>query len=198
MVNRLPPFSFSTKRRSDPMRWIVFSLVILVCLTQPTDLMAQDNPQLRDIPVSESPMLIPLPNAKQPEPDLLTGGQPSEADLRAAAAAGYKTVINLRPGSEMAGFDESGLVESLGMHFISIPIGGGADLTEEHARRLDRAIATSNGLPVIIHCASGNRVGALLAVRANLIQGKSAQEALAFGKAAGLTTLEDAVKQRLK
>ena len=53
-------------------------------------------------------------------------------------------------------------------------------------------------MPVIIHCASGNRVGALLALRANLIQGKSASEALAFGKAAGLTTLEDAVKQRLK
>jgi protein tyrosine phosphatase (PTP) superfamily phosphohydrolase (DUF442 family) len=84
------------------------------------------------------------------------------------------------------------------MHFISIPIGGAADLTEENARRLDRAIATAESMPVIIHCASGNRVGALLALRANLIQGQNADEALAFGRAAGLTSLEDAVKQRLK
>jgi len=179
-------------------RFISSTFAILTCLAQPTSLMAQNNPQQGVTPVSESSMLINLPNAKQPSPGLLTGGQPTEADLRAAAAARYKTVINLRPSSEMAGIEESGEVESLGMHFISIPIGGAADLTEENARRLDRAIATSESMPVIIHCASGNRVGALLALRANLIQGKSASEALAFGKAAGLTTLEDAVKQRLK
>lgn len=179
-------------------RFILSTFAIMTCLAQSGSLMAQSNPQQGVIPVSEPTMLIQLPNAKQPAPGLLTGGQPTEADLRAAAAAGYKTVINLRPGSEMAGIDESGQVESLGMHFISIPIGGAADLTEENARRLDRAMATSESMPMIIHCASGNRVGALLALRANLIQGKSASEALAFGKAAGLTSLEDAVKQRLK
>lgn len=179
-------------------RFILSTFAIMTCLAQSGSLMAQSNPQQGVIPVSEPTMLIQLPNAKQPAPGLLTGGQPTEADLRAAAAAGYKTVINLRPGSEMAGIDESGQVESLGMHFISIPIGGAADLTEENARRLDRAMATSESMPMIIHCASGNRVGALLALRANLIQGKSANEALAFGKAAGLTSLEDAVKQRLK
>lgn len=148
--------------------------------------------------VSETAPLIPLPNARQVTPDLLTGGQPTEEQLRAAAAAGYKTVINLRPGSEMAGIDESGLVDSLGMDFVSIPIGGSADLTEENARRLDRALAHAKPGPVMIHCASGNRVGALLALRANLIQGQSASEALNLGKAAGLTSLEDAVKERLK
>ena len=35
-------------------------------------------------------------------------GQPTEADLRAAAAAGYKTVINLRPSSELPDIEESG------------------------------------------------------------------------------------------
>ncbi len=148
--------------------------------------------------MSETAPLIPLPNARQAAPGLLTGGQPTDEQLRAAAAAGYKTVINLRPGSEMAGIDESGLVESLGMDFVSIPVGGGADLTEDTARRLDRALAHAKPGPVIIHCASGNRVGALLALRANLIQGQPAAEALNFGKAAGLTSLEDAVKQRLK
>ena len=148
--------------------------------------------------MSETAPLIPLPNARQVTPDLLTGGQPTDEQIRAAAAAGYKTVINLRPGSEMGGVDESGLVESLGMDFVSIPIGGGADLTEDNARRLDRALAHAKPGQVMIHCASGNRVGALLALRANLIQGQPASEALSFGKAAGLTSLEDAVRQRLK
>ena len=83
-------------------RFILSAFAILTCLSQSSSLMAQNNPQQGVTPVSEPSMLIQLPNAKQPAPGLLTGGQPTEADLQAAAAAGYKTVINLRPGSEMA------------------------------------------------------------------------------------------------
>ena len=50
--------------------------------------------------------------------------------------------------------------------------------------------------PVLIHCASSNRVGALLALRESL-RGASDEEALEFGKQAGMTRLEPLVKERL-
>lgn len=171
---------------------------VFLCLFLLTDAGAEAPLQPGVPRVSETVPLIPLPNAREPAPGLLTGGQPTDEQLRAAAAAGYKTIINLRPAAEMPGVDESGLVDSLGMDFVSIPIGGGADLTEENARRLDRALSLAKPGSVMIHCASGNRVGALLALRANLIQGVPGSEALSLGKAAGLTSLEDAVRQRLR
>ena len=49
---------------------------------------------------------------------------------------------------------------------------------------------------VLIHCASGNRVGALVALHARGT-GATPDEALALGKAAGLAGLEPAVRARL-
>ena len=45
-----------------------------------------------------------------------------------------------------------------------------------------------------MHCASGNRVGAFFALKAFKYDGKSADESLKIGKAAGLTSLEGKVK----
>ena len=43
--------------------------------------------------------------------------------------------------------------------------------------------------PVIAHCGSGNRVGALYALREHYVRGATPADALAFGKRAGLTAL---------
>jgi hypothetical protein len=49
----------------------------------------------------------------------------------------------------------------------------------------------------MVHCASGNRVGALLALRANRLEGASPEDALELGLDAGLTRLEPAVREAL-
>jgi len=54
-----------------------------------------------------------------------------------------------------------------------------------------------NPSPVLVHCMSGNRVGALFALRAFWLQGMSAVEALAVGRRYGLTKLEPLVVQIL-
>lgn len=137
---------------------------------------------------------IPLGNA--PAANLLTGGQPTPADFEAMAAAGLKHVINLRPVSEDAGFDEAALAAKLGLKYTNIPVAGPQDIGDDNARKLDAAM--KDGEPTLIHCASSNRVAALLALRAAHIQGKSAEEALAFGRAAGLTKMEPLVQELLK
>jgi protein tyrosine phosphatase (PTP) superfamily phosphohydrolase (DUF442 family) len=143
-------------------------------------------------PTTAAP-LIPIPHAAQPLPQLLTGGQPSADDLRAARQAGYRTVISLL--DEVG--DEPMRAEALGLRFVSIPIRGPADLTEENARTLAAAMSAPNAAPWIVHCASGNRSGALLALKAFFVDGLDRDAALAFGASAGMTTLRSAVEQRL-
>ena len=49
----------------------------------------------------------------------------------------------------------------------------------------------------MLHCASGNRVGALFAVDAGLNQNIAVEEALQIGRDSGMTRLETVVKQIL-
>lgn len=136
-----------------------------------------------------------LPNGKIPVEGVLTGGQPTEAQLAHARDLGYRTVVNLRTPGEK-GATTPGEVEALGMKYVAFPIAGVADLDEAHARRFADILAKAER-PVIIHCASGNRVGALFAMKAWLVDGKPPAEALALGEAAGLTHLEPAVREKM-
>ncbi|MDH5676786.1 MAG: sulfur transferase domain-containing protein [Myxococcales bacterium] len=140
---------------------------------------------------------LEIPNAAQPLPQVTTGGQPSDEQLSAAREQGYRTVISLRTEGEQGSEGERAKVEALGMVFVSIPVAGADDLSEENARRLAEALAADDAKPAIVHCGSGNRAGALLSMKAFLVDGASAEEALALGKRAGLTKLEAAVRERL-
>ena len=50
---------------------------------------------------------------------------------------------------------------------------------------------------VLFSCGSSNRVGALFALKARLLDGKSPDEAIAIGEACGMTRLEPVVRQAL-
>jgi protein tyrosine phosphatase (PTP) superfamily phosphohydrolase (DUF442 family) len=137
-----------------------------------------------------------LPNARQPLPGVLTGGVPSDQHLAALAAAGYRTLVDLRTAEEkQPGASER--ARALGLHTVELPIGGAQDLDGARVKALGEVLADRTRYPLVIHCASGNRVGALLALEQAQIEGKPAEEALAVGKAAGLTRLEPAVRELL-
>ena len=137
-----------------------------------------------------------LPNARQPRESVVSGGQPSEDQLRMAAEAGYKTVINLRTPGESGLEDEAAIVGELGMTYVSLPIDGEAGITADNARELSRLLDESEA-PVLLHCGSGNRVGALLALEAFHVEGRSAEESIQYGLDSGLTRLEPVVRERL-
>lgn len=131
-----------------------------------------------------------------PVDGIRSAGQPDEEALKLAAEAGYKAVIDMRGENEMRGMDEPAAVEDLGMQYISMPIVGAGDISFANAGKLDGLLEEIDG-PVLIHCGSGNRVGALLALRKRL-RGASAEAALAHGRDAGLTGLEPVVVEVLK
>lgn len=148
----------------------------------------------------EAPAAAPaIPNGRVPIEGLLSGGQPTADQLEQAAAAGFQTVINLRDPSE-GGFDwEEETVERLGMKYVSLPIAGAAGLTRDNVERFDAVLdsALAEG-PVLLHCGSGNRNGALMALREAWLEGAEPEQAIERGKAAGLTRLEGEVRRILE
>ena len=123
--------------------------------------------------------------------EVISAGQPDAEQVKQYAAEGYTTVIDLRTEGEDRGMDEPTVVEEAGMKYISLPVGR-ADITFEKAAELDALLEGSEG-PVVLHCGSGNRVGALMALRASS-KGASDEEALEVGKEYGLTGLTERVE----
>lgn len=129
------------------------------------------------------------PNLSMPLPWLATAGQPSEAQLRAAAANGVTTVIDLRDPMEPRPFDEPALMAELGINYVNVPIGSGS-LDEAS---LDKVLATlreQQGQPTLMHCASANRVGGALIPWFVLEQGMGEQEATDAAMRVGLRSAE--------
>lgn len=126
--------------------------------------------------------------------DQYAGGQPAPADLARLAREGVRTVINLRAASEPVDYDEPAEAERLGLRYVSLPIAGPDDLdlgrVREFGRLLDDALQAGQ---VLIHCASANRVGAMVALDEALNRGRPLDIALKRGRDAGLESLEPAV-----
>lgn len=139
-----------------------------------------------------------LPFGAEPQSGLVTAGQPSESNLDQLAQAGVKSIVTLRPPSEDAGYDEAAAATRLGMNFTVIPVAGPGDLNLDNAKLLDSALEAAGDAPVLVHCASSNRVGALLALRAAWIHQQSSDDALALGRAGGLTKMEPVVAALLQ
>jgi uncharacterized protein (TIGR01244 family) len=143
-----------------------------------------------------------LAGARFPAEGVLTGGQPSAAQLHRAGEIGVKAVIDLRAPAEAEqhAFERATAAEA-GMAYFQIPIDAatGAGLDQASARRLE-AILAEAGRPVIVHCASGQRVGALFALKAFHVDGKSPAEALQIGREAGLSRpdLEELVTAQME
>ena len=127
----------------------------------------------------------------------VSSGQPSREQLAEIAEQGYVAIIDLRGADEDRGYDEAAAAEALGLSYSPLPIDGASAVNMDNARKLGALLDDIDG-PVLVHCGSGNRVGALVALLES-DRGASAEEALAAGKAAGLTmpSLEKVVRERL-
>jgi uncharacterized protein (TIGR01244 family) len=146
-----------------------------------------------------SPSPIDLPNVRVPFDHIVTGGQPTYDQLKRAGELGFKTIINLRTDAEQPSpAQESSWVKELGMKYISIPVDGAKGLNLENSKLLEEALSRPEDYPLIVHCAGGNRVGALFSLKAFHIEGKSAEEAVKIGEKAGLGYLERVVQKILK
>lgn len=145
--------------------------------------------QAQQAPSTSVPLLQPLPG-------LYTAGQPAPADWAAIRALGVRTVVNLRTPAELQGRDEAAEVRAAGLAYVEIPVAGADGINPDNARALHAALAPAHG-GVLVHCASGNRAGALLALEQAEQDGLPKGAALALGRKAGMTSTEAKLRQAL-
>lgn len=131
----------------------------------------------------------------EPVDGLSTAGQPDEAEFKVFADNGYAAVIDLRTAGENRGLDEAAVVEDLGMEYVTFPIGRD-DITFDKAAELQRVLDQYDE-PVLLHCGSSNRVGALLALQEYAESGDR-DASLEAGREAGLTGLEGKVIEAIE
>ena len=150
-------------------------------------------------PANVAPASAPTTAVKlmEPLPGLYTAGQPAASDWKAIKARGVHIVVNLRTPGEMQGRDEGAEVRAAGMRYIDIPVAGADGINPSNARALHDALAPAHGNGVLVHCASGNRAGALLALEQADFDGMPKARALELGKHAGVTSLEVKLQQAL-
>jgi uncharacterized protein (TIGR01244 family) len=153
-------------------------------------------------PTASGPTLAALQetqvkNLALPQPGLVTAGQPTEAQFEQLAKLGVKRVIQLRVANEPGSGWEEAKAKALGVEFVRLPIAGAEGITVDNAKKLDAVLKAGGDQPTLLCCASSNRVGALLALKAFHVDGKTADEALAFGRAGGMKAAEPAVAKLL-
>lgn len=117
--------------------------------------------------------------------DVYLAGQPSADDFQEFKKRGVKSVLNLRTKDEMD-FDEAKTLKSLGLEYHHVPIASPDSLTDENFDKLRKLLNEKDQRPLILHCASANRVGAVWLAHRVLDGGLTYDEALVEAKTVGL------------
>lgn len=146
-------------------------------------LLAAALPAFAQAPLSEAEG-FGISGAVRPEEGLLIAGQPTAKQLKAAAKAGYKTVIDLRPLSEDRGFEEEKAARKAKLEYTNIAVT--PDTLDAPTIKYFLTVLSNAERPALIHCSSGNRAGGLYYAWLVLEQGMPEDQALAQARAAGL------------
>lgn len=133
--------------------------------------------------------LARVPNACQILPGIVTGGQPSAADLRQLGQAGAGIVLDLRDPMEPRPFDEPAVANEAGLEYVNVAVGDGT-LTDATLDRILGVLREAGDRPVFVHCASGNRVGGALLPHLILDHGLEEEDAVGQAMRVGLRSAE--------
>jgi len=123
--------------------------------------------------------------------NIYISGQPEKESLAKLKSEGVTTVINLRTEKEMSNrenvpFDEKAVVDSLGMEYIHIPLGGTEfPYTNEALVKFADAVTNAEG-KVLLHCTVAGRASNMWAAYLIQYKGFSPDKAIEHAKAINL------------
>jgi protein tyrosine phosphatase (PTP) superfamily phosphohydrolase (DUF442 family) len=126
-----------------------------------------------------------VPNAGQPLPHLLTGGQPSAEQFAKLKASGVEVILDIRDPMEPRPYDEPAEVRRLGMEYVNVSVRQGA-LDDRTMDAVLTELRRNRNRPLLIHCASANRVGGALIPYFIMDQGMSEDAAVTEAMRVGL------------
>lgn len=119
---------------------------------------------------------------------LATAAQPKETAFAKLASNGFRSVLNLRTDAE--GVDlvrERELAEKAGLRYLNIPVSP-PSLNEDTVNAFIKAVKEKSNHPMLIHCGTANRVGAMMMIYRVLEQGWTEEKALEEATRIGLTS----------
>ncbi|MBI1379739.1 MAG: hypothetical protein GC161_01480 [Planctomycetaceae bacterium] len=127
--------------------------------------------------------------------DLYLASQPQASDLNQAQADGVRCVLDFRPEGEDRGYDEGALLAELGVPRTIVGFASAEELTDDVFDRARVALAEMPR-PLLVHCGSANRVGAVWIVYRTLDLGVDLEQAVTEAKTIGLRA--PALEQRAR
>ena len=111
---------------------------------------------------------------------LITGGQPTAEQLKAAAAEGFTAIINLVPGETQSALaTEGSIVQALGLKYHHIPVDWAAPHDSDFAA-FEQAMQSSADDKTLIHCAANFRLTAFYSLYALKHLGWTPEQAAEF------------------
>lgn len=134
-------------------------------------------------------VITTIPNGTCPLPDVGAAGQPAVGAWAALAQSGVRTVLDLRAADEPRGQDEPPAVRAAGLDYVAIPITP-QTLRDEDFDAVRALVRDPARRPIVVHCGSSNRVGALLLPYFALDEKEPLDKALEHAIGAGLRSQE--------
>ena len=125
-----------------------------------------------------------IPNYVLVKPGLAAAGRPTDEGLKRIKAQGFRTVVDLRTPTEEGLAEEKAALERDGIRYVHVPVTS-STFSAADVDAVQAVLGDSAAAPVLLHCASANRVGAVWAV-IQARAGKTMDEAIAEGKRVGL------------
>jgi len=141
------------------------------------------------------PASLPIRNFLPITERVAGGGPPSPATIAEMKSLGYSTIINMRTMAEAGVAEEAALAKAAGLHYVHIPIGG-TTANMRNALALSQALEEAPEGQILLHCGSGNRVGAMWGLKEAIEHGLDQDHAAEVARRSGMRSdrLESAVR----
>lgn len=156
-------------------------LIFMGLLVCSTGLMAEDaKPQ---VPFGNA-VSKDVVNYHRHTPFIATSGKIKGDGLQELKKLGFKTILDLRGKSEGVA-DEKLAAEKLELVHLNIPVNKKGWPDQEELNRFKQLIENKDNRPLLVHCGSANRVGAMWAYY-RITQGVSKEQAVEEGRTIGM------------
>lgn len=128
-------------------------------------------------------------------PQIAAAGLLRDGAVPELKSLGFSTIIDLRGPEEGTDVERRAAI-AVSLRYINIPVTGDVP-TDDQIVEFARAVENAGNAPLLVHCVSANRAGAMW-VLYRAARGAPSETALAEGRAIGLQgARENAVRQRL-
>jgi len=122
-------------------------------------------------------------NYRRTTPQIATSGVIRQGGVAELKRLGFKTILDLRTAPEGTAREQAAVAKA-GMDYYNIEISR-APITPAQVKAFGKLVANKANYPILVHCASGNRVGAMWVLQ-RIGQGVPADAAFKEGRAIGL------------